>query len=248
VSASAFARGKRARPLVYGHRGTRRGAPENTLLAMRRALSQGADGVELDVRLCKSGEVVVVHDADLRRVSGADVVVAEAELRGLEQHDLGDGERVPMLKAALALVLGAGRLLNVELKPDVPDPDALAAAVAASLRALPDEARARVILSSFGPGLCVASRKALPEVPVAFLFERAKGQWPEGIAALHPHHALSDADFVARAHGQGLIVNAWTVNAAERARALSLAGVDGIITDDVPAVLDALSGPTSRWT
>ncbi|MFI5308765.1 MAG: glycerophosphodiester phosphodiesterase, partial [Polyangiales bacterium] len=45
---------------------------------MRRALEQGADGIELDVRLCKSGEVLVLHDADLLRVAGKKLVAAES--------------------------------------------------------------------------------------------------------------------------------------------------------------------------
>src|SRR5690242_9583382 len=56
------------RTLVLGHRGASAEAPENTLAAFRLALAQGADGVELDVWRCASGEVVVAHDEDLVRV------------------------------------------------------------------------------------------------------------------------------------------------------------------------------------
>src|SRR5512138_1115210 len=59
------------RPLVLGHRGASADAPENTLAAFRLAMAQGADGVELDVWRCATGEVVVVHDEDLTRVAGA---------------------------------------------------------------------------------------------------------------------------------------------------------------------------------
>lgn len=240
MSATAFARGQRARPLVYGHRGTRRGAPENTLRAMQRALAQGADAIELDVRSCGSGEVVVVHDPDLRRVAGAGAVVATTPLSELQRHDLGEGERVPVLDEAMDLVLGAGALLNIELKPDVPDPQALVAAVASRALARSAAERARVIFSSFGARLCVALQAAVPGAAVAFLFERAGAVLPPGIAALHPRHALATREALAGWQAAGLIVNAWTVNDPDLARALSAAGVDGIITDDVTLVLGAL--------
>jgi len=56
------------RPLVLGHRGASADAPENTLAAFRLAMDQGADGVELDVWRCATGEAVVAHDEDARRV------------------------------------------------------------------------------------------------------------------------------------------------------------------------------------
>jgi glycerophosphoryl diester phosphodiesterase len=238
--ASAFARGRRVLPHVYGHRGTRRGAPENTLLAMRRALDQGADGIELDVRLCGSGEVIVLHDPDLQRVAGVAVTAAEASLAELQQHDLGQGERVPLLDQALELVLGSGHLLNVELKADVPDPVALARAVAQRALARNAQERARLLFSSFSAELCGALAEALPEAAVALLFDREPSELPRGLAAVHPRYPLADSSAVARWHAAGLVVNVWTVNDAQRARELAAVGVDGIVTDDVPLVLAAL--------
>ena len=49
-------------PFILGHRGVRGEAPENTMAAFALAAQSGANGVELDVRLCRSGEVVVCHD------------------------------------------------------------------------------------------------------------------------------------------------------------------------------------------
>ncbi len=235
-----FARGARTRPLLYGHRGTRRGTPENTLLALRRALDQGADGVELDVRLCGSGEVVVLHDPDLARVAGVGARAADSTLAELQRHDLGAGERVPRLQQALELVLGRGRLLNVELKADVPSRHALVQAVAAELRARPAAELARVLLSSFDAAICQALCAALPELAVALLFEREPQPAPPGTRLIHPHHALAHPDAIASWHAAGLLVNAWTVNDAERARALAAAGIDGLITDDVPLLIAAL--------
>jgi len=109
------------RPLVLGHRGASAEAPENTLAAFRLAMAQGADGVELDVWRCGTGELVVAHDDDLRRVGGSPLVVRKASLAALRAVDVGSwkgerfrGERVPLLAEVLEAVPSA--VVNVELK------------------------------------------------------------------------------------------------------------------------------------
>lgn len=75
------------RPLVFAHRGGARIAPENTLLAFERAHALGVDGFELDVRLSRDGDVMVIHDADVDRTtngSGKVSAMSSAELRALD--------------------------------------------------------------------------------------------------------------------------------------------------------------------
>lgn len=227
-------------PFVYGHRGTRRGAPENTLEAIRLAIAQGADGIEIDVRLCRSGEVVVLHDPDLLRVAGTRALAAESSWSDLQQIDLGVGTRVPTLSAAMELVLGAGKLLNIELKNDVPDPHALVAAVVLQLQGASAQERERVLLSSFGFEICGELIDLLPDVAVGALFEHVPSALPSGLCAVHPRHVLVKGDAVTRWREQHMLINTWTVNDARHAMRLADAGVDAIITDDVPAVLAAL--------
>ena len=239
--AQRFARGDNTRPWIYGHRGTRRGAPENSLPAIELAIAQGAEGIELDVRLCASGEVVVLHDPDLMRVAKLPLRAAEASYQALAACDLGDGARIPLLDDVLSLVSTKQLLLNVELKDDVPDAAALVAAVLERVRARPASERARLMFSSFDPAICGALCDAAPELPVAFLCTEVLSQGPPGMAAVHPRHGLLTRAALARLRAAGLLVNVWTVNDAERARGLAAFGVDGIITDDVPLVLAALS-------
>jgi glycerophosphoryl diester phosphodiesterase len=66
---NAWQRPAGARPFVLGHRGARHAAPENTQRAFELALAEGADGIELDVRLDRDGRVIVLHDRTLARVS-----------------------------------------------------------------------------------------------------------------------------------------------------------------------------------
>src|SRR5512138_1747669 len=109
------------RPIVHGHRGASADAPENTLAAFRLAMAQGADGVELDVWRCASGEVVVFHDDDATRIAGSPLRPKDATLAELRALDVGAhrgeafrGERIPLLDEVLEALPSA--VVNVELK------------------------------------------------------------------------------------------------------------------------------------
>jgi glycerophosphoryl diester phosphodiesterase len=212
--------------------------PENTLGAMAMALDQGADGVELDVRLSGDSQLVVIHDGDLKRVAGADVNVAQSTAEQLGQHDLGQGQRVPALDQVLELVLGRGSRINVELKVDEgTDGSPLVDAVVARVNRMSADEASRVLLTSFDGAAVERLCDRLGDLAVALLFERPVSRFPP-VAGLHPRHTLVQADHVELAHETGLFVNVWTVNdPADAARVID-AGVDGIITDDVPAILD----------
>src|SRR5512138_2488396 len=154
-------------PLVLGHRGASADAPENTLAAFRLALEQGADGVELDVWRCGTGEVVVGHDEDTLRVSGVALRVPDAPLAELRALDVGAwkgeafrGERMPLLSEVLEAFPRA--VVNVELKSSGGDLR-LAGATARVLAR--GAAAGRVLVSSFDWRLVVAFRLAAPEVP-----------------------------------------------------------------------------------
>ncbi len=101
-------------PLLLGHRGAPREAPENTLAALRRALEAGMDGVEYDVRACGSGDLVLFHDARLERTTDHRGPLAELDLRDLFSVDAGGwfskrfaGEPVPLLDEALGITAEA---------------------------------------------------------------------------------------------------------------------------------------------
>src|SRR5919202_16066 len=64
-----MAAGKPTGPLVFAHRGSSAALPEHTLAAYVRALDEGSDGLECDVRLTRDGHLVCVHDRRLDRTS-----------------------------------------------------------------------------------------------------------------------------------------------------------------------------------
>lgn len=225
-------------------------ASENTLCAFRLALEQGADGVELDVRRCKSGELVVAHDADFRRGAGDARAVAELSLREIARIELPGGEHPPRLRDAIALVLPSAALLNIEVKSDVPEPQRTLEALLAELSAVPTARREQLLLSSFDRTMARWLREHAPDLAVALLVRssalRDSGRALvdsgalQGLSGVHPQSEGLDARAMERFHAAGLFVNAWTVNDPERALCLAREGVDGLITDDLPALVAAL--------
>jgi glycerophosphoryl diester phosphodiesterase len=232
------------RPLVIGHRGVRGDRPENTLAAFEHAGDQGADGIELDVRTCGSGELVVIHDPTLKRVSSGSEARAVAEMRWdeLRRVDVGDGQRVPLLVDVLACARARRLRVNVEMKRDAPDRKAIVLATARTLEAW--DPRHPVIVSSFDPFM-LGALALLCRRPRALLMHR-DAKWhqraarglavPLGVTAVHVERTLSSVQTIRRWHHRGMLVNVWTVNDPAEAKDLAAAGVDGIITD-VPAIV-----------
>ena len=235
-------------PLVYGHRGAASEAPENTMAAFELAADAGADGIELDVRLDGAGEVVVLHDPTLARVTeGADDRAVEAlQRRDLEAIDVGEGERVPRLTQVLDWARARRFRVNVEVKSDVTNVFELCRRVAALVRAVPDAER-YVLLSSLHPGVLVTLGRLAPNVPRGWivwsgqrLIKRAPGFRLLGAHAVHPERVLTAPAQVRAWRRAGALINVWTVNDPIEAHDLAASGVDGLITDDPKAIIDAI--------
>jgi len=243
----AWQRPEGARPFVLGHRGARHAAPENTLAAFELSRIEGADGIELDVRLDGSGQVIVLHDPMLVRVTqGADTRHAEdIPSRELARLDVGNGERVPALAEVLTWAREHGQRVNIELKADVRNRLLLLRQVqhVVTRQALPS-----VIFSSFHPYFVWWLARRLPELPRAWLVHKrqhilkyAPGLRSLGANALHPEHVLASRTRVARLKRAHFLVNTWTVNEPSRARELARVGVDAIISDVPGKILAELS-------
>jgi glycerophosphoryl diester phosphodiesterase len=240
-----------AAPLVIAHRGASAHATENTLPAFERALRDGADGVELDVLCCATGEVVVFHDDDLLRLAGRPERVAHLPLRALRRVALPAEGRIPTLDEALEAT-GRDLLVNVELKSgglcDTAVPG-LVAGVAEAVRRAASEAR--VLVSSFDPRAVALWQRQRPDVASALLID------DEGLAATlkvlalpllrplcaHPAAALCRPGLVDRWHAAGYAVNVWTVDDPGELRRLRAMGVDGVICNDPAAARAALAMP-----
>jgi glycerophosphoryl diester phosphodiesterase len=219
--------------LVFAHRGASAEAPANSLGAVRRARALGADGVEVDLRRCASGEVVLFHDEDLSAYGRSDRVDA-LPLSALRRLDLGGGERVPTLDELFEE--GKDLVLNLEIKAERVQTGGLERAVVAAVRR--QNCAARVLLSSFNPISLLRAKMLAPEIRTAFLFHGGQSPawralWPRLLRphALHPEQDLVDADFLRRARAGGYRIHAWTCDREHDIRRLAGLGVHGIITN-----------------
>jgi glycerophosphoryl diester phosphodiesterase len=210
---------------LVAHRGFDEQYSANTVAAVEGAI-QHADMVELDIRRCASGELVVAHNAlvdiGLDGVDQVDELTA-SELAALDAHN---GEGIQTLGAVLDSI-PADVGVNLELKDPAITEQALSMA-----ESTPHE----VVISSFDPE---ALRGVHPggstNVDLAYVL----GLTPNDDLAVardldctfvHPNAWLCLlTGVVAEAHDAGLEVNAWTVDSSPGAWALARRGVDGLI-------------------
>jgi glycerophosphoryl diester phosphodiesterase len=234
---------------IHAHRGGSALAPENTMLAFEGAAALGADYIELDVRRCATGELVVIHDADLTRLAGQPDRVDQLTLALLQQADVGAhfGDvlaRVPTLAEVLESLRGRIRF-NIEVKEDALTGDGTATAVGELIAAMGMDGE--VIVSSFNPGSLwrVGRRCAAPrgliypmEGDGSFshrlrdrVMRRPRTATLVSAFALHPRETEVTDEAVRKAHRRGLAMNVWTVNDPVRMRELAELRVNALITD-----------------
>jgi glycerophosphoryl diester phosphodiesterase len=245
------------RPLVLGHRGASAEAPENTLAAFRRAMELGADGFELDVWRCASGEAVVIHDEDAVRTGQSRLRVGRTTLPRLRELDVGRwrgelhrGERIPSLSEVLDAFPSA--VVNIEMKCGrVPDLG-LAREVARTLRQ--HRAEPRVVVSSFSAALLAAFRALAPDVAAGYLVApgtlwQARASAAVRVlrpAAIHPARQLvTPARMEAWKHA-GLRVLVWTVDDPADVERLAALGVDAVVSNVPGLAREAVRRATGR--
>lgn len=224
---------------VLGHRGSRSPGPENTLRAVVAALAAGADGVEVDVRRCADGRLVLCHDPTVR--GRAVLHTSYDDLAAIG---------VPLLADVLAVASGRGVVCEVKNASDEPDFDPTGeATVGRLLRLLAERpgSAAPATVSSFDPRVVAAARSGglrtglltRPGVPVGTGLAAATAA---GHPELHAHvtSVRLDRGAARRAHEAGVELVAWTVTRVGAARRFAAAGLDGVIADDPAAVVAGL--------
>jgi glycerophosphoryl diester phosphodiesterase len=246
-------------PIVYGHRGMSRLAPENTLAAFALIRQNHIPGVELDIHQCATGELVVAHDDDLIRTAGAGLVLRESPLEAIREHDVGSwfaeefrDQRVPTLEEVFEL-LGDGVYYDIEIKPfGIRLGKAAPRGIEVTLEALISRhgLAGRCLVSSFDPliirrftgvtrtistALIYSSSKEIP-----FAARRGRGLMICRPTDLKPHFKDVTASSVARQTNRGRRVIPWTVDDPSEALRLAAAGVHGLISNVPDVILAAL--------
>ena len=245
-------------PLILGHRGASALAPENTLAAFSCAISDGADGIEFDVRLARDGAAVVIHDASLKRTGMIDRAVADLTAAELCQVDVGrwfaertlnpgesfSGERLPTLAQVFELFSSIGGLLYVEMKCRPEDGEALAAEVVRLTRE--SKMVDRVVVESFEHSAIAAVKNIDSGIRTAALFEPKLTRPISTVRRLKMvdaalavaadeialHHTLAAERVVEKARLSVLEVVIWTVEDPTWIRRARELDIKGLISND----------------
>ncbi|HIJ82199.1 MAG TPA: glycerophosphodiester phosphodiesterase [Desulfuromonadales bacterium] len=241
--------GSQKLPLIIGHRGASREAPENTLESFRLAWSHGADGIEADFRLTADGAILCMHDASTGRTTCEDLEIAASTAKELRRLDAGawkgsawSGAGIPTLDEVLAAV-PPGTWFFIELKSGVE-------IIAPLKRALQRSGVApeRIRLLSFNAPLIAELTRYLPDWDACLLCDcrhslMSNRRRPSradvlemlthtgacGVASAD--RAFLDRDLVDALKDLGKEIHAWTVDRPSNAQRLCNLGVDSITTN-----------------
>jgi len=235
--------------LKVGHRGAPKQEPENTLVSFMKAVKLGADMVELDVHLCKSGELIVMHDETLDRTTNGKGRIKDKdyseikELRTKERK-----QKISTLDDIFKIMKGMVRF-DVEIKDT-----AAANAVIKLIRK--HKMEKDVIVSSNYPEALLTVKKKLSKVETALIYWAAKTMWGERFFVLFSllafpftkkrilsfakkadakyvfmFHMFATKSFVRHLQKKGFKVGVWVVNEKKRIEEMKNKNVDVIISD-----------------
>lgn len=246
-----------SKPLIIGHRGASSLVPENTIAAFRRAIVDGADGIEMDVRLAADGVPVVFHDAGLKRTARVSGLVADIASAELAKIDVGSWFKrrnkdapksdpaelkISTLDNVLSFLSSFTGLIYIELKCRDHDVEKLSCAVARSIidSGLVD----RIIVKSFKLAVLPNIKRECPTVKTAALFAPKimtilrKEKYLVKIAAefgadeISLHYTLATKKLVSKAEKRGLPVTIWTADSPRWVKRAIKLGIKTIITND----------------
>jgi glycerophosphoryl diester phosphodiesterase len=237
------------------------------MASFKLAREVGSPGIELDIHLCASGELVVTHDDNLKRVTGLDKKVEEATFTEIRSLDAGSwfgpafaGERIPLLDEVLDEFV-PGTYIDIELKTRKRGTDPFPGLFASLLRERevwlrknhPEagELWSWITVSSFNPLALASFKKAAPEYATSIIWcddaelpsylHRGEGRWIARCDYLKPIHdkatRLSHA-LLSVAGGRPMVP--WVVDDPELARTLIARGCVGVISNrpqDIVGVL-----------
>lgn len=234
-------------PYLFAHRGYSKIAPENTLASFQEALNYQIPGIELDIHLCRSGELLVTHDHNLVRVTGFDGIIENLDYSEMKHLDAGKwknekyaGERLPLLQDVFDL-LGSRVYYDIEIKSRKTSRTGIENKLFELIRLYKLEERC--IVSSFNPMSIKYFKQTAPQIPTAIIYsvtkelpwylQHGEGKWIASADILKPDHIkVNKASMLLNKTIGGRPILPWTIDDPKEAQRLIQAGVNGIISND----------------
>ena len=223
------------------HRGSSGSYPENTRIALEKAIETGVDMVEVDCQLSKDGAIVVIHDERLQRTARAKGFVRGKTLSELKKLDVGawfknsfKGERILTLEEVLQ-ILGGKVDLNVDIKAAQKGSPGIELQLLFVLSHY--EYLERCVISSFDYRVLRRVRELGPDSRIGILHGKEIKDNPFQLAreigaeSVHIQKELATPPVLERAAALGLKTLVWTVNDVREMEKFLALGADGIISD-----------------
>ncbi len=226
--------------LIYGHRGAKGEAPENTLASFEQCLQHGVRRCELDLHLSRDGELMVIHDPTLKRTTGRRGKVAQHDAEELVKYDArqgGPGWKAPCPIPRLSELFEKCDFEHWQLEVKSASRDRAARTVLA-IKALAEryQLKERITVTSSSREVLRALNRLAPEISRGLVAEynwldplKVARQYGCDLLALK--WTLCTPERLEKARKQGLHVSVWTVNEPALMRRLADFGVDSLITD-----------------
>ena len=234
---------------VTAHRGSSLAAPENTMSAVRLAIEQGADFAEIDVQETADGEIVLLHDDDLMRIASLNKRISELSLAEVQELDAGSwfsreyaGERIPRLLDIIELARGRIKL-NIELK-GTQKPSRVTQRVVEMVRQ--QDFLGQCVITSLDREALEEAKKLEERLEVGQIVTVSVGDITRlDVDFLSVSAKNVNQQLIRSAGRSGKQIHVWTVNKASQMSTLINLGVDNIITDDPPVLIDLLEQRSS---
>lgn len=223
----------------FAHRGFSGKYPENTMLAFKKAIEAGVDGIELDVQLTKDGEIVIIHDETIDRTTDGKGLVADysyEELCSFDASFIYHGQmgfnKIPTLREYLELVKDKNIITNIELKTGILEYLGIEEKVWNLIQEYKVEDK--VIISSFNHCSVLRMKNIAPNLKYGLLSETwlinaGKYTHELGIQCYHPVHYNLVPEVIDEIKKYGIEINTYTVNKEKDMRYLIEKGIDIII-------------------
>ena len=227
--------------LRIAHRGLAGLYPENTMLSFEKCLEFRPDAVELDLQLSRDGKIVVFHDEELRRTTGAEGWVKDRsfqELRELEPSNGFNvrGTKIPSLDEYFELVRDKDILSFLELKNSFVLYPGLEEK---TLECIDRHGmRDKVVIYSANHYSVMNFKAMAPDVEICFPFDNwifDYGEYCEkkGVKMTIPYYKAMNRELIYDFHKHGVKVYPWTVDEPQEMRDILDAGADGMLTNRI---------------
>ena len=225
------------KPMIIAHRGSSNSAPENTLAALSVAIDEIVDGVEIDVRMTKDGEIVLMHDSTLQRTAGINAHVSELTYSEIADIDVGSWfspsyqeEKIPTLMEALELCKGE-MILMIEVKGGQYDEYDIAQKIVSDVEEM--GMSQDVIVASFNKDVLKEVKELNGSIVTCLILRFAYGNINEmeyvDMFSMESYFVYKGIFKNIKNSGKSLAV--WTVNDRRQMASLRDVGIDQVVTD-----------------